>query len=110
MNEPAAKTDRPPAAIWLGFMLMCLGMFMAILDIQVVATSLPAIQRAARARIRTREVGHAGRNAAHWEVRPLTWPFGSRSAGDEGRAAIRAALQGLQCAAALLRSASFHSV
>ena len=29
---------------WLGFLLMCLGMFMAILDIQVVATSLPAIQ------------------------------------------------------------------
>jgi MFS transporter, DHA2 family, multidrug resistance protein len=33
-------------AIWLGFILMCLGMFMAILDIQVVATSLPAIQDA----------------------------------------------------------------
>ena len=31
---------------WLGFLLMCLGMFMAILDIQVVATSLPAIQHA----------------------------------------------------------------
>ena len=31
---------------WLGFVLMCLGMFMAILDIQVVATSLPAIQQA----------------------------------------------------------------
>src|SRR5579872_364838 len=31
---------------WLGFILMCLGMFMAILDIQVVATSLPAIQEA----------------------------------------------------------------
>ena len=31
---------------WLGFSLMCLGMFMAILDIQVVATSLPAIQEA----------------------------------------------------------------
>jgi DHA2 family multidrug resistance protein len=31
---------------WLGFLLMCLGMFMAILDIQVVATSLPAIQQA----------------------------------------------------------------
>jgi DHA2 family multidrug resistance protein len=29
---------------WLGFILMCLGMFMAILDIQVVATSLPTIQ------------------------------------------------------------------
>jgi MFS transporter, DHA2 family, multidrug resistance protein len=35
-----------PAATWAGFSLMCLGMFMAILDIQVVATSLPAIQEA----------------------------------------------------------------
>jgi DHA2 family multidrug resistance protein len=34
------------AATWCGFVLMCLGMFMAILDIQVVATSLPAIQDA----------------------------------------------------------------
>ena len=34
------------AKTWLGFLLMCLGMFMAILDIQVVATSLPAIQEA----------------------------------------------------------------
>lgn len=41
-----AKADRSRAAIWLGFILMCLGMFMAILDIQVVATSLPAIQHA----------------------------------------------------------------
>jgi DHA2 family multidrug resistance protein len=42
-------TDRiaePSAATWLGFVLMCVGMFMAILDIQVVATSLPAIQDA----------------------------------------------------------------
>ena len=42
-------TDRvaePGAAKWLGFVLMCVGMFMAILDIQVVATSLPAIQDA----------------------------------------------------------------
>jgi DHA2 family multidrug resistance protein len=38
--------DKPGAATWLGFILMCLGMFMAILDIQVVATSLPAIQHA----------------------------------------------------------------
>ena len=36
----------PGASIWAGFLLMCLGMFMAILDIQVVATSLPAIQDA----------------------------------------------------------------
>ena len=33
-------------ATWCGFAAMCLGMFMAILDIQVVATSLPAIQAA----------------------------------------------------------------
>jgi DHA2 family multidrug resistance protein len=33
-------------ATWAGFLLMCLGMFMAILDTQVVATSLPAIQHA----------------------------------------------------------------
>ena len=31
---------------WVGFSMMCLGMFMAILDIQVVATSLPTIQQA----------------------------------------------------------------
>src|ERR1700685_450489 len=45
MNGPVieAKAD---AATWFGFVLMCLGMFMAILDIQVVATSLPAIQHA----------------------------------------------------------------
>src|ERR1700712_2506096 len=36
----------PGTATWLGFVLMCLGMFMAILDIQVVATSLPTIQDA----------------------------------------------------------------
>jgi MFS transporter, DHA2 family, multidrug resistance protein len=42
-HEPREK---PAVATWVGFLLMCLGMFMAILDIQVVATSLPAIQRA----------------------------------------------------------------
>ena len=31
---------------WVGFAAMCIGMFMAILDIQVVVTSLPTIQRA----------------------------------------------------------------
>src|SRR5471030_1078209 len=30
----------------VGFAMMCVGMFMAILDIQVVATSLPTIQSA----------------------------------------------------------------
>ena len=34
------------AAVWVGFAMMCIGMFMAILDVQVVATSLPTIQRA----------------------------------------------------------------
>ena len=39
--------DRPvSAATWIGFSAMCLGMFMAILDIQIVATSLPAIRTA----------------------------------------------------------------
>jgi DHA2 family multidrug resistance protein len=35
----------PTIRTWAGFLLMCLGMFMAILDVQVVATSLPTIQR-----------------------------------------------------------------
>jgi DHA2 family multidrug resistance protein len=34
------------AATWIGFAAMCIGMFMAILDVQVVATSLPDIQGA----------------------------------------------------------------
>ena len=49
-TEPCTEAFTEPceasAATWLGFILMCLGMFMAILDIQVVATSLPAIQNA----------------------------------------------------------------
>src|SRR5467141_2604610 len=40
------RITEPGAATWLGFVLMCVGMFMAILDIQVVATSLPTIQDA----------------------------------------------------------------
>jgi MFS transporter, DHA2 family, multidrug resistance protein len=43
---PTLKVATSNIATWLGFILMCLGMFMAILDIQVVATSLPAIQEA----------------------------------------------------------------
>jgi len=35
-----------PAMLWIGFGAMCLGMFMAILDIQIVVTSLPVIQDA----------------------------------------------------------------
>ena len=42
----ASPLAAPDASVWAGFLLMCLGMFMAILDIQVVATSLPAIQDA----------------------------------------------------------------
>src|ERR1700678_1242600 len=45
MNGPVTGA-KAVAATWFGFVLMCLGMFMAILDIQVVATSLPAIQDA----------------------------------------------------------------
>src|ERR1700720_300874 len=37
---------RPGARAWAGFAMMCVGMFMAILDVQVVATSLPTIQNA----------------------------------------------------------------
>jgi MFS transporter, DHA2 family, multidrug resistance protein len=33
-------------ATWAGFAMMCVGMFMAILDVQVVATSIPTIQAA----------------------------------------------------------------
>ena len=33
-------------ATWIGFGAMCVGMFMAILDVQVVVTSLPTIQSA----------------------------------------------------------------
>ncbi|MFZ2160052.1 MAG: DHA2 family efflux MFS transporter permease subunit [Bradyrhizobium sp.] len=40
------RTTKATVATWFGFVLMCLGMFMAILDIQVVATSLPTIQDA----------------------------------------------------------------
>lgn len=46
MTVPA--TEEAPASIgtWVGFGAMALGMFMAILDIQVVVTSLPNIQAA----------------------------------------------------------------
>ncbi len=36
----------PPFRVWAGFAALCVGMFMAILDIQIVVTSLPAIQAA----------------------------------------------------------------
>ena len=43
--SPIAE-DKVAAGTWAGFAMMCIGMFMAILDVQVVATSLPAIQGA----------------------------------------------------------------
>ncbi len=43
--EPPSSHVRS-AVIWVGFIAMCVGMFMAILDVQVVATSLPTIQQA----------------------------------------------------------------
>ncbi|HSZ75713.1 MAG TPA: DHA2 family efflux MFS transporter permease subunit, partial [Rhizomicrobium sp.] len=48
MSAHANPTDGKPVTIaaWLGFLAMCVGMFMAILDIQVVATSLPDMAKA----------------------------------------------------------------
>ena len=52
MNTPdrarlsSAPEGQTSPATWAGFALMCVGMFMAILDVQVVATSLPTIQAA----------------------------------------------------------------
>lgn len=37
-------TDTPPLAIWIGFIAMVVGQFMAVLDIQIVASALGAIQ------------------------------------------------------------------
>ena len=45
-GPPASHAGNPTIGTWCGFLLMCLGMFMAILDIQVVATSLPEIKSA----------------------------------------------------------------
>ncbi|MDF2995310.1 MAG: drug resistance transporter, EmrB/QacA subfamily [Xanthobacteraceae bacterium] len=44
--DAAPPPETVPARTWVGFAAMCLGMFMAVLDIQVVATSLPAIRGA----------------------------------------------------------------
>src|SRR5689334_4845228 len=46
MSVSAAEDRAMPAAQWVGFIVMCAGMFMAILDIQIVASSLPDIQAA----------------------------------------------------------------
>ena len=44
MQPPDAAPVRP--TVWLGFGAKCVGMFMAILDVQIVATSLPNIKSA----------------------------------------------------------------
>src|SRR3974390_2095882 len=48
MNSCPENRDPKTAttAVWIGFATMCVGMFMAILDVQVVATSLPTIRQA----------------------------------------------------------------
>src|SRR5207237_5905317 len=46
MSEQIAQPIVASSGTWSGFVLMCLGSFMAILDIQMVATSLPTIQDA----------------------------------------------------------------
>ncbi len=56
------RSDRATPQTWIGFAMMCLGMFMAILDIQVVASSLPTIQAAL----------HIGAEGMSW-IRPLIW-------------------------------------
>jgi MFS family permease len=43
--SPSTKDDLGPR-VFAGFAIMCFGMFMAILDVQIVATSLPTIQKA----------------------------------------------------------------
>ena len=48
VEPPMSPTLQKPVTISvsIGFAMMCVGMFMAILDVQVVATSLPTIQSA----------------------------------------------------------------
>ncbi len=46
MTSRSIGMTRPRGSAWPGFTVMCIGMFMAILDVQVVATSIPTIQAA----------------------------------------------------------------
>jgi len=46
VTPEAAPEASSTASTWIGFAAMCAGMFMAVLDVQIVATSLPAIQHA----------------------------------------------------------------
>jgi DHA2 family multidrug resistance protein len=38
--------ERTSVAIWIGFALMCVALFMSVLDVQIVLTALPTIQQA----------------------------------------------------------------
>src|ERR1700691_356900 len=48
MSDTAEQEFEKPltASVSMGFGMMCVGMFMAVLDVQVVATSLPTIRSA----------------------------------------------------------------
>jgi DHA2 family multidrug resistance protein len=45
-NVEAQRAGLSGFSLWVGYAAMCIGMFMAILDIQIVITSLPVIQEA----------------------------------------------------------------
>src|SRR5438874_4485943 len=42
----AVADERATLRVWVGFIAMSIGMFMAVLDIQIVASSLPELQAA----------------------------------------------------------------
>jgi DHA2 family multidrug resistance protein len=46
ISAPDLASKPVSISTWIGYAMMCVGMFMAILDVQVVATSLPTIQQA----------------------------------------------------------------
>ena len=48
MTLAASREPQSPVRLWVGFAAMSIGMFMAVLDIQIVASSLPEIQAALR--------------------------------------------------------------
>lgn len=45
LDKPSVASATGPG-IWVGFSMMCVGMFMTVLGVQVVATSLPTIRKA----------------------------------------------------------------
>lgn len=46
MTLAASALPQSRASLWAGYAAMCIGMFMAVLDIQIVITSLPVIEEA----------------------------------------------------------------